>query len=165
MSAIKIDLTSSLLWYTSLPMILRHNPLDARLPLDHAVTRPRQKVILKSNNNPKHAHAPINSNNRSTISHYDWLNENEALLTLLRANPLHLNIQINCTSICKSILHLNMQINRTSICSSVLLAPNPRKSSHIFAPLWGGVVTSLLLLEWSNTKKIFSVDSFRFHIS
>ena len=96
-----------------------------------------------------------NSKNSSNITHYDWLNENEALCTLLYANPLqssysgwvrapcdncislHLRTSIPpplhlCTSICKSAapqyanqLHLNMQISCTSICKSILHLNSP----------------------------------------
>ena len=54
------------------------------------------------------------------------------------ANQLHLNMQISCTSICKSILHPNMQINRTSIAPPHLhlLLTAPRTFLHQNRGAW-----------------------------
>ena len=154
-------------------MILRHHSLDSSLPLDHVDTRPRQTVILKSNNKPRHAHAVINSKTLTLVPpfpRHDWLNENVALRTFLFANPLQPSYpnclngfvllviiaphytsappsHLHCTSAPQyaNQLHHNMQIYTAPQFTS---APQfaPHCSSHLFAPLWGGVVTPTLLL-------------------
>ena len=75
-----------------------------------------------------------NSKNSSNITHYDWLNENEALCTLLYANPLQSSYSGWVRAPCDNCISLHL---RTSIppplhlCTSICKSAAPQYANQL----------------------------------